>query len=589
MVGYIICDIETDSLQPSLIHVICCLDTNTNTYHTFTSDPSMGEELLMFTTFVENNKDTNKFVFHGGINFDLPVINKFIKKDLLTVDMVEDTLILSRMLDVYPIDGLGHSLGAWGQRLNCPKIEFHEYELLTQEMIDYCKGDISTGAKTFEHLKKELIRKKISRKSIDLEYCVQELITQQENNGFKLDIPKAMQFVASLEDKADILNDRLIETFKPVPIFDKDIKVKYIKATGELSKVGLNHYRNSLVDVVGDHSRIKFQEFNPSSRQQIAERLIKLGWKPTKFTEKGNVIVDEGALANIDIPEANILKEKMLLEKRITQAASWIDAVDDNDRVHGKVFTLGAVSTRMTHNSPNMAQVPASYSPYGPECRQLWIPEEPNVLLGCDASGLELRVLAHYLNDPVFTKEVLDGDIHTANQKAAGLSTRDEAKTFIYAFLYGAGPAKIGSIVGGSAKDGQRLIDLFLKNVPALAALKHKLSIEIKTKKGWIRGLDGRLLKVRSEHSALNLLCQGAGAIICKAWLVGIFRLNYDKLPFKLVASIHDEYQFEVHPDHAEELGSITRRAIKDIEQQYNVLCPLDSEFKIGANWSLTH
>ena len=228
--------------------------------------------------------------------------------------------------------------------------------------------------------------------------------------------------------------------------------------------------------ICGAFSRIDYPDFNLGSRQQIGKYLQWFGWKPKDFTETGQPIVDEKVLSNVkDIPEAQLIGEYLLVQKRIAQVESWVDAVEDDGRVHGYVNAIGAVTGRMTHSSPNMAQVPAGYSPYGEECRSCWIVPKGYKLVGCDAAGLELRMLAHYMDDVEYTKEILHGDIHTANQTAAGLTTRDQAKTFIYAFLYGAGDAKIGTITGGSARDGRRLKEKFLTNTPALANLRDRV------------------------------------------------------------------------------------------------------------------
>ena len=346
--------------------------------------------------------------------------------------------------------------------------------------------------------------------------------------------------------------------------------------TGRVSKLG-----KPLKDIV--------TPFNPGSRKQIAERLIEKGWKPQKHTEKGSVIVDEAVLETLDFPEAKTLARYMMLQKRIGQIESWLDAIKPDGRVHGKVITNGAVTGRMTHHSPNMAQVPNSGSPYGHECRELWTVEKGNALVGIDASGLELRMLAHYMNDNEYTNEVVSGDIHTANQKAAGLETRNQAKTFIYAFLYGAGAAKIGSVVGGSAKEGQRLIDSFLRNTPKLKALREKVS-RIYLEKGKLPGLDGRQLLVRSEHSALNTLLQGAGAIVMKQALVILDKkLKKLKVNYKFVANVHDEWQIEVPQTFAEQVGRLGVEAIEEAGQVLDMRCPLTGEFKCGNNWKETH
>jgi DNA polymerase I-like protein with 3'-5' exonuclease and polymerase domains len=241
-----------------------------------------------------------------------------------------------------------------------------------------------------------------------------------------------------------------------------------------------------------------------------------------------------------------------------------------------------------------MAQVPNAGSVYGPECRQCWTVEDGNMLVGCDASGLELRMLAHYMQDKDYTHAVVSGsskdgtDIHTKNQKAAGLQTRDQAKTFIYAFLYGAGPAKIGSIVGGTAKDGQKLIDSFLDATPALKALRNKVSKY--AGKGYVPGLDGRKIWVRSEHSALNSLLQGAGAIVMKQALV-LFdeKIRRNRWPVKLVVNVHDELQWETSPEFVEITGKACVESIEEAGKVFNLRCPVTGEYKYGKTWRDTH
>jgi DNA polymerase-1 len=318
--------------------------------------------------------------------------------------------------------------------------------------------------------------------------------------------------------------------------------------------------------------------------------LMAKGWKPTKHTDKGNVIVNEETLSHIKMPEAQMFSRFFLLQKRTGMLKSWIKECHDDNKVRGRVMTLKTITGRMAHNSPNMAQVPASYSPYGKEFRSLWTISDPDNynLVGTDASGLELRCLAHYMKDKEYIHEVVNGDVHTANMKMAGLTNRDQAKTFIYAFLYGAGPAKIGKVVGGGAAQGRQLIESFLSNMPALKRLRTQVTSA--ATQGAIKGLDGRWLQIRSEHAALNTLLQGAGAIICKEWLVQMTKqINEMKLNAKLVGSIHDEYQFEVSIEDTPQFCEITKQAILDTEKILGVLCPLDSEYKVGKTWAETH
>jgi len=504
----------------------------------------------------------DSIIMHNGIFFDAPVLKKVwgvtIKKS-----QVVDTLVLSRLYNPSLEDG--HSLAAWGQRLGFAKGDFTDFDGgLTKEMLDYCIQDTLVTQKLYEHLTQEM-ENDFSKESIKLEHEVAIIIAEQERNGFRLNVPKALQLLSELKTKLDAIQVEMATIFP-----DKVTSGRTHKTTGK-----------PLNDII--------EPFNPGSRKQIAERLIEKGWKPKKHTEKGSVIVDETTLEGLDFPEAKAIAEYLMLQKRIAQIESWLEAVEDDGRVHGRVITNGAVTGRMTHMSPNMAQVPNSGSPYGHECRDLWTVEKGNLLVGIDASGLELRMLAHYMNDNAYTNEVVSGDIHTANQTAAGLQTRNQAKTFIYAFLYGAGSAKIGSVVGGSAKEGQKLIDSFLRNTPKLRALREKVS-RIFSQKGWLPGLDGRKLLVRAEHSALNTLLQGAGAIVMKQALVLLDKeLKKAKIAYKFVANVHDEWQIEVEESRADEVGNLGVLAIEEAGVVLNMRCPLDGEFKVGNSWKETH
>ena len=546
----LVVDIETDSLDAKEIYCVVAKDIDEDRIYTFTPTNMQHCKPII------DNADI--IIMHNGVSFDAPVLKRLLGCDI-PLSKIRDTLLLSQMAD--PMRDGGHSLDAWGKSLGFKKIEFNDFSGYSDEMLKYCIRDVDLTAKVYQTLVPML--KSFSPRSIKLEHQVRAIIDKQEQNGFKLDEPKAMQLLARLTDESEQIKEELQEVFKPI------VEVRFSEKTGKRLKD-------------------KVTVFNPGSRKQIAERLMDLGWKPDRFTETGQPIVAEEVLSTLDIPEAQLIAKYLLLEKRASQIKSWLEHVQDDGKVHGKVLTLRTISGRMAHTSPNMAQIPAVYSPYGKECREVWTVDEGNVLLGSDASSLELRMLAHYMNDPDFTREVVDGDVHTANQKAAGLPTRDNAKTFIYAFIYGAGAAKIGQIVDGSARDGQQLINNFLSNMPALKALRHK--VDKLAGRGYLKGLDGRILKVRSAHAAMNLLLQGAGAIVCKEWLKFItLEASRRKLDYKLVASIHDEYQFEVSKEHAEELGKVTGLAMKLTEQSLKVRCPLDSEYKLGETWADTH
>jgi len=495
---------------------------------------------------------------HNIIGFDLPVLKKVWNLNY-ELNPLRDTLIMSRLLN--PVIEKGHSLDAWGVRLGLKKGDFSDFnDGLSQEMVDYCIQDVEITHVLYERVSNDLLDWGVST---DLEHEVAIVVKKQEETGFKLDVPKAMAMLADWQQTLIDIEAELQQIFKPI------VTERYSDKTGR-----------RLQD--------KVEVFNPGSRKQIAERMMALGWKPKKHTEKGTVVVDEKVLQTIDRPEAKSLLRYLLIQKRVAQVASWIENADENGRVHCKIRTNGAITGRMTHSSPNLAQVPRVGSEYGEECRSVWTVEDGNVLLGADASGLELRMLAHYMDDPAYTKEILEGDIHTKNMQAAGLTNRDQAKTFIYAFLYGAGPAKIGSIVGGAEREGKMLINSFLKNTPALQKLRDK--VDRLAVKEWLPGLDGRRLLVRSQHAALNTLLQGAGAVVMKQALILLHRkLIGGKLNAKFVANVHDEWQLETTPEDAETVGHLAVQSIRQAGIRLRLRCPLDGEFKVGTNWAATH
>jgi DNA polymerase I-like protein with 3'-5' exonuclease and polymerase domains len=365
-----------------------------------------------------------------------------------------------------------------------------------------------------------------------------------------------------------------------------------LKKDSTLSKSGLTpeEYIERLpTNDITPFVRRKLQDFNLGSRKQVGEYLIEFGWKPKKFTPTGQPIVDETTLSKIDkIPQAKLIAKYFLYQKRIAQVDSWIKAMDDDGRVHGFVIPNGTITGRMAHRSPNMAQVPNIHSPYGQECRSCWIVKDGYKLVGIDASGLELRMLAHYMQNEEYINEIINGDIHTANQKAAGLESRDQAKTFIYALIYGAGDAKLGSVVGGNRESGKRLRRQFLNNNPSFKTLRDR--VQRASGKHWLKGIDGRKLLIRTQHAALNTLLQGGGAIVMKrglAMLDSLIRLN--TFDAKFVANIHDEWQMEVREDIAENVGALAVECIIKAGEHYNLRCPMDGQYKVGDNWSETH
>mgnify|MGYP003115804070 FL=1 len=542
-------DIETDGFDPSHIWCVGTEDIDTGETRLF-----LESDRLKFREFM---RDVEEVLGFNVLQFDLPILDN-LWGVRVPVDQVTDVLLLCQLEQ--PGREGGNSLEAWGGRLRFPKIDMEKedfYRGYTEDMGIYCMNDVRLTVKVYHHIT-SVMSGRFSKDSIRLEHQVKAITSRQEVNGFYLDEFKAMSLSADFSERLTDITEKMQEIFPP-----KEIQLK---------------------------TKVKYEPFNPGSRKQIAERLMERGWVPEKHTEKGNVVVDETTLASIDMDEAKVLAEYLMLQKRAAQVKSWLEAIHPKTgRVHGRVLTLQTITGRMAHASPNMAQVPAVYSPYGAECRGCWtVPSDKKVLVGIDASSIELRMLCHYMKDEDYTTQVVSGDIHTYNQQLAELPSRDQAKTFIYALLYGAGAAKIGSIIGKGAKEGQQIMDRFFLNLSSFQDLKTKVNKA--AERGWIAGLDKRTLHIRTVHASLNTLLQGGSAILMKRALVIFDKLIKEQgLNAIFVANVHDEWQLEVDKDHGDVVGKLGVDAIKRAGDYYKLRCPLDGEYKVGTSWAETH
>ena len=571
-------DIETDDLKATKVWCIVAQDVDTNEIFKFPpSKLDDGVRLL---------QSADRLIGHNIIGFDVPMIKKFFDVDLTNKELL-DTLVLSRLFN--PTREGGHSLEKWGYKLGFNKIEFEDYQNYSADMLNYCVRDVQLNTLVLKELKKEA--KGFSKESVCLEHDIADIMKRQEQDGFKFHEINANLLLAELRQEMQSIEDEVHETFQPKWVDDK-LVTPYIRKDGVLSKRGLTDEEYERCLNTSDYRpfmRQTLQEFNLGSRKQIGEYLTDFGWKPDRFTPTGQPIVDEKTLSEIThIHEANLIAKFLLLQKRIAQIESWLESLQEDGRVHGFVIPNGAITGRMTHRNPNMAQVPSSSSPYGKECRSCWIVEEGNKLVGIDASGLELRMLAHYMDDKEFINEIINGDIHTANQKLAKLKSRDKAKTFIYALMYGAGDEKLGKVVGGNTTDGKRARQYFFDNKPEFKSLRDRVQ-RAATKK-YLKGIDGRKLYIRNNHAALNTLLQGAGAIVMKKALSLLDnKLKLNTIDYKFVANIHDEWQVEVRESQADFVGLRAVEAIIEAGEYFNLRCPLDGEYKVGDNWSETH
>lgn len=532
-------------------------------------------------------KAADRVVFHNGAKFDFHAINK-IYPGTLRPDQIWDTLLAARLL--YP-DEKEHSLKAWGKRLGIEKLDYTGgFEEFSEDMVTYGAQDIRVGRTLYHHLIEKMAGWDWSQ-AMEIEVKFAIVIALQEMNGFPLNVDKAVALAAGLRQEKHDLTRQLQEVFPPI------VTERYSEKTGKRLK---------------DHVEV----FNPGSGMQVAKRFKeRYKWRPRKFTDTGQPAVDEQVLAGLPYPEAKLLLRYARVTKMLGQIEDgkngWLKLLDPvTGRVHGAVNTLGTGTGRCTHFKPNVAQTDK-------ELREPWEPRAGWVQVGCDAEGLEFRMLAHYMAardggrtiDTVLNGDKKKGtDIHSLNQKAGWLYSRDSAKTAIYALIYGAADPRLGKVVlddarlagqqpkysGNQSELGKRLRAALGKGTPGLTDL-----IDIVTKtareRKFLKGIDGRKIQVRSPHSAFNFLLQGGGAIAMKVAL-NIF--HFERVPakgwehgvdFAYLANVHDEIQVECRPEIAEALGTELADCIREAGERLGIRCPLAGAFDIGANWHETH
>ena len=614
-------DIETNAINDwstySDLHTVHCLSIY---------DPMIPKMLTFHGESIERGllelQKADRIVGHNVIDFDIPALKKLYGFSPPLIKVL-DTLVVSRCVfpdlrnDDFGRNGFdkalvgSHSLKAWGHRMgSTTKLTYGEedgaFNNYNEEMRKYCERDVIVT----QLLHDFLFKHKPSKEMIAIEHWFRFVISLQERHGFKFDLDKADVLTAKLMGIRAKLTTDLQNQWKPTEVEMKspagwtlttdqatyegktknDIKLQ-LKEAGEVQALVKNAVKTG--------NAVKEIPFNPGSRKQIAERLMGLGYELPTENDGVSYKVDESVLRGIDHPIAEDLLSYLLVQKRLGQLAegqqAWLK-LQKNGVIHGSVNTNGAVTGRCTHSNPNVAQVPSVRAEYGSECRELFTVRNGYKLVGCDASGLELRMLAHYMafyDGGQYAKIVTEGDVHTVNQQAAGLETRDQAKTMIYALLYGAGDQKMGQIIGGGAAEGQKLKRKFFSSLPALARLQADVQRKVKHG-GELIGLDGRILPIRSSHAALNMLLQSAGAVVMKVALIQLFHLLnglrwQHGREYAFVANIHDEFQAEVTPDKAETFGKLAVESIQHAGKQLKLNVRLDGEFKVGNNWAETH
>lgn len=606
--GHIVLDIETDGLSFTKIHCMVAYSLESKKYTLFIPrdkanipvPKDLSEYDLEFIGDFEDwckNNDVNSFIMHNGISFDREVLRVCLGFDV-PLDAVIDTLILSRLVS---IENPRHSVEYYGELFGVTKPVQEKWDFFTWPMMRRCLGDVKIQRQIYNLLMKKAKKHDLPWSAYELERDTQAIMLQQTKNGFYLDPVKSQELLEVLSIRHKELTEEILSVF-PTKAVKVDDFVPKITKNGDFSKVGLKfleEFCDGLMAegvyilphevIAGPCTKIEFKDFNLDSSTQRVERLQDIGWKPIEFTKAGNPKFTQESveLMGDKLPdEVKKLGEYLVTKHRLATVQSWLEAKDENNYVHGQVNTLGTRTHRMSHNNPNMGNVARIGSIYGEESRACWTIEDKakNVLLGCDASGIQLRALAHYAGDKDYIDQVIHGDIHSVHAEALGCS-RNDAKTFIYAWLLNAGPTKLGAILGGSVQDGREANARFVARMPFLGVVKKTFEAYGETSD--FKALDGRRIFIPSAHLSLSTGLQSFESIVMK-WVMREYHKRFNHW-FAQRNMVHDEFQIETEKEYADDLGTLIVGLFEEAGKTLGSLCPLTGEYSIGYTWADTH
>lgn len=625
-------DIETDSVEATKIWCIVTREVDSSEHKVWTHP---------FRQFLDYSKNVDCWVAHNGIAFDIPVLNRLLNAGISYRSLI-DTFVVSRTVNYSNFST--HGLDEIGASLGLRKKPFNDFSRLTDEMIEYCKQDVDVTHRVYKRYSKYIWDEKWS-KALRVEHDIALVCNDMQNNGFMFDVPKAEQLLSSIIERMTTLEAEFYELWPPQLKEQKRIQYR-VKQDGTPYSTVVNAYA-SYPHVALEGTELvcyDYESFNPGSPAQRVEKLWEAGWQPTEmtkthykfsklrdFTWNNNRLskaeyeekkahfdyygwtVSEENLATLpeSAPEgASKLAEWLTLEGRRSSLVEWINQVKSDGRIHGKFWHIGAWTHRMSHSSPNSANIAATFhgevknvvdqvkAEYNELMRACWKVPEKHWLIGTDAEGIQLRILAHYLKNDDYVHAIVSGrkedetDIHSLNKRALGLNhlVRDDAKTFIYAHILGAGLAKTGRILKTKTSTAKHAVDEFQSRL-GLDVLRKGI-INRDAKRGYFDGLDGRKVICNSDHLMLAGYLQNGEAVIMKHANI-LWRRWADeaRIKYKQVNFVHDEWQTEVMDsrDAAEQLAEFQREAIVHTGRDLGVYCPLAGSSKIGKNWAETH
>lgn len=650
----VVSDIETNGLEGSDKLWLCGgKDLTTGEIHKF---ENCHEDPVAKAAAIKWYESADLIIGHNFIQFDAVMLNKLLKPRLIDPKKVIDTLIVSRLVD-YDIDipkgaKSPHSLQAWGMRMGKHKGDYHDFSQFTDEMVEYWYQDIEVTSALYERFHDTIWNPDWSL-SLRTEHNLQIELVRTQYYGFYFDKVKAEFLLNSVQQKMKTLEDQFQIDFPPKMEEVNRIQYRLKKDGTEMATVTKAKERYAMTTLDGDelvcHDWI---EFKPGSSRDRIDVLWDAGWTPVDRTktaiafsrlkvgdpygkkvksmdkafynekkadlDRYGFTVSEANLGTLpeDAPTgAKALAQWLTLEGRRSSLVEWINQVGDDNRIHGRIQHIGAWTGRCAHKDPNTANISSPFhgdaktavdevkKQYDVHLRACWTVPSGSWLVGTDADGIQLRVLADYLwrhfDADQYAQAIMTGkkedetDIHNLNKNALAVphGTRDMAKTFIYAWLLGAGVAKTAQILKVNQKEAQDARTRFEMSIDGLYNLKNRL-IPYVAEQGYFTGYDGRKVVVPNQHKTLAGILQNGESCLMKHTLLRWHDVaRKEGINFKMVGFIHDEYQVEVigTKEEAERLGQIQAQCMLDVGQELGFKIPTPGSYDIGKNWAETH
>lgn len=630
-------DTEADGLRKEATKIHCIVVRGTDGYKEEFIKPSEdANEHQRFTTFLDRLvAEGSAIAGHYALGFDFPVLSRLLgdhpayhrAADVLTLD----TLVLSRMMN-YKIPG-GHSIDAWGQRFGIQKEgkEITDWSELTDLMLSRCRSDAEINLRLLNKFMR-FLDDPAWHEAIACEHQTAEVCLKMEITGLPFNVPEANALRDDLLRMLEPIDQIIARDFGPKAVPIREITPR-ISKDGSLNRQDFRWWGSSDLSAFtgGPFTRFEYQVFNPGSHKQVVERLNSAGWKPTEKTDghaeavKNKSVTEEHRRYGWKISEENLktlpetapegarsLAKRIVIASRLSDLEEWLALVEPDGRLHPTFTSIGAWTQRLSHQRPNSANIPTAkpsandtefekeINKINARMRALFYAPKGKRLVGTDADGIQMRIFAHVVEDEKLIEALINGkkedktDIHSVHQRALGnppCGSRDEAKTFIYAFLLGAGTGRVSEIFGCVISAAKKAVSDFLEFYPGLKKLKKTL-IPQWAERGWFTALDGRKVPCDSAHLMLAGILQcGEKIIMARAmlqWMAELDRLGID---YELVNWVHDEWQTLIDDDDktCELVQTVQIQAIRDQGRLLNMKCPTEGSSSWGYTWQETH